>query len=66
MGTEDDHDETEEASNPRPPRPKRGAFPTPQSQIEKAKVFAPPGQAAPERGSPQAAQSPADTDQKND
>jgi hypothetical protein len=63
--TEDNtEDDAEEASHPRVPlRPKRGAIPTPKSEIEKAPVFVPPGVEPAEP--PESDASAADTDGEN-
>lgn len=60
MNTEDN---AEEASQPHPRRGvKRGAFPTPQSEIDKAPVFVPPGAEDDDRPRQESEQSPADSD----
>ena len=47
MSTDDAGDAADEAARPNRPRSvKRGAFPTPKSEIEKAKVFVPPTEEA--------------------
>ncbi len=55
-------DTPDEAAEPRPPRPKRGAFPTPQAEIDKAPVFVPPGSDTGDRQDAGAAQSSSDED----
>ena len=60
MNTEDDNDKASEPATPR--SVKRGAFPTPQSEKDKAPVFVPPGSENDERPRPESDQSPADPD----
>ena len=60
MNTEDN---TEKSSEPPTPRSvKRGAFPTPQSEKDKAKVFVPPGTENEDRPASGSDQPPADPD----
>ena len=64
MNTEDD---TQKGTQPPTPRSvKRGAFPTPQSEIDKAKVFVPPGTKDEDQARPAAEQSPDDNDKFDD
>ena len=60
MTTEDDKEKASEPSTPR--GVKRGAFPTPQSEKDKAKVFVPPGAENEDRPRPESDQSPAEPD----
>jgi hypothetical protein len=64
MNTDDDADETSQP--PRPRSVKRGAFPTPKSEIEKAPVFVPPSEDADDRPQPEAPQPPEDAEDPDD